>query len=793
MRLKDYSMRVKKNLAVFFHIIFLTMAVAAISVMYLNTQIGSGLSWLMNRNYEDSPQFQEQIQNDLDLIFKYVSYRDVFETDGALDVSKEMFSVSRGDNPEIIYSLEEVLRYAKSQGYYLNNQFEVVNDLYIYDNVSTTKDQRVNWRAYDPDATLAEPGDAYTSLLELSREVLECLSDYYTVHYRMIANPSNLYFQILYESDDGEQVHYSNAENLSLDDLRAKGRYCFLSSDSIFIDCNLKEIPKNLNVSMEKNNLYDAENYYMMAAVDTSYAAHDLYAEQSAGYQHLRGRFIEGLLALTAGIIGCLVTLYYLIAVSGYKTEDRVNPYLHGFDMITTESCFVMTAVCTLFMLFLGEKIGYRLLHLLIQDTSWPFAERMMRTVIIYGCCMVGAFSLLRRYKSRQLWENSLLHHLRQNFDLYFADRTFSYRLACVYAGFVAAQAAVVGLTLTLLRHRRYPIVLPIALILLLGLIVLDYYTFNRLFSHAKQEDRIADAISKIAGGDTSYHMDLDGLTGKELHLGNMINSIGTGLEQALQERVKSERLKANLITNVSHDIKTPLTSIINYVDLLKREQLPNEKVQEYLKVLDQKSQRLKNLTEDLVEASKASSGNVKLEFTTLDLVEMIWQTNGEFEEKFATRHLELVSTLPEGSLLIDADGRHLWRVLENIYNNAYKYAMEHSRVYTDLTQEGDYAYFTIKNVSESPLNVKADELTERFVRGDVSRTTEGSGLGLSIAESLTKLQNGTFQILIDGDLFKVRIGFPIKRKIKQTAESTVNVIDASELASLLGSEPEKP
>ncbi|MDD3253388.1 MAG: HAMP domain-containing sensor histidine kinase [Lachnospiraceae bacterium] len=763
MRLKDYSMRLKKNIAVLLHIMFLTLALASISVMYLNTQIGSGLSWLRDRKYEDSPQFQEQFQSDLDLIFDYVAYRDVFETDGKLDVSKEMFAVSRGDNPEIVYTLEEVLRYAKSQGYYLNDQFQVVNDLYIYDNVSTTKDQLVKWRAYDPDATLSEPGDAYTSLLALSREVLDCLSEYYTVYYRMLANPSNLYFQILYESDDGDQIRYSNAEELSLEELRSKGRYCFLSSDSIFIETNLEAVPKNLSVSMEKNNLYDAENYYMIASIDTHYAADDIYAQLASDYQHLRGRFLEALLALAVGIIGCLITLYYLVVVSGYRTEDRVNPYLHGFDMITTESCIVMTAICTLFMLFLGEKVGYLLIHLLIQETSWPFAERMLRAVIIYTCCMVSAFSLLRRYKSRQLWENSILHHVQQNFELYFADRTFSHRLACLYVGFAAAQIVVIGLIAVLFRLRHYPAALLLILVLFIGLIVLDYRTFHSLFVKSKQEDQIADAIAKIAGGDTSYQMDLNGLRGKELHLGTMINSIGVGLEQALQEQVRSERLKANLITNVSHDIKTPLTSIINYVDLLKRENLPGEKTQEYLKVLDQKSQRLKNLTEDLVEASKASSGNVKLDVITLDLVEMIWQTNGEFEEKFATRHLELVSSLPDGSLLIDADGRHLWRVLENIYNNAFKYAMEHSRVYTELTREQDYAHFTIKNVSESPLNVKADELTERFVRGDVSRTTEGSGLGLSIAESLTKLQGGTFQILIDGDLFKVRIGFPVK------------------------------
>lgn len=184
---------------------------------------------------------------------------------------------------------------------------------------------------------------------------------------------------------------------------------------------------------------------------------------------------------------------------------------------------------------------------------------------------------------------------------------------------------------------------------------------------------------ARIAGGDTSYQMSLENLNGKELEVAKMLNSIGVGLERALQEQLKSERLKADLITNVSHDIKTPLTSIINYVDLIKRENIQNEKIQGYLDVLEQKSQRLKTLTEDLVEASKVSSGNVKLDMAKIDLVEMIWQTNGEFEEKFAIRHLELIASLPNEAIIIEADGRHLWRVLENLYNNAFKYAMERS------------------------------------------------------------------------------------------------------------------
>ena len=220
-------------------------------------------------------------------------------------------------------------------------------------------------------------------------------------------------------------------------------------------------------------------------------------------------------------------------------------------------------------------------------------------------------------------------------------------------------------------------------------------------------------------------------------------------------------------------------------MNLIRREDIQDEKILRYLEVLEQKSQRLKTLTEDLVEASKASSGNIKLEISDIDLVELVHQTNGEFEEKFASRHLQLVTTAQEQeSLIIEADGRRLWRILENLYNNAFKYAMEHSRIYVEVSkellpagedgQERAQAVFTIKNISATPLNIRAEELTERFVRGDVSRTTEGSGLGLAIAKDLTELQNGRFDLYIDGDLFKARVAF----LVKQRAESTLQTGD---------------
>lgn len=240
------------------------------------------------------------------------------------------------------------------------------------------------------------------------------------------------------------------------------------------------------------------------------------------------------------------------------------------------------------------------------------------------------------------------------------------------------------------------------------------------------------------------------------------INDVSRGFENAIEEGIKSERLKTELITNVSHDIKTPLTSIINYVDLLKKENIEGEKAKEYIEVLDNKSQRLKKLTEDLVEASKASSGSVKLNIEKINVVELIKQSTGEFEDKFRQKELEIISEFSDEELCINADNRYMYRVIENLFSNISKYAQEKSRVYIDVKRKGTKVKIDIKNISKERLNISSDELMQRFVRGDKSRTTEGSGLGLSISRSLTELQKGSFNIQIDGDLFKVELEFEI-------------------------------
>ena len=297
----------------------------------------------------------------------------------------------------------------------------------------------------------------------------------------------------------------------------------------------------------------------------------------------------------------------------------------------------------------------------------------------------------------------------------------------------------------------------PIFILLLLAF---WYYVFKKLLNYNLQIDKIREQIKNMYNGNKGEKLDEETFTKELKQVAIELNDISGGLTKAIDEAMKSERLKTELITNVSHDIKTPLTSIINYVDLMKQEEIEDEKVKEYLQVLDNKSQRLKKLTEDLVEASKASSGNIKLTMEKLNVKELIKQVSGEFEDKFEKRGLEIIENLPEEDIFIEADSRYMFRVMENMYVNISKYALENSRVYIDIEKNGDTAKISLKNISQDQLNISVDELMQRFVRGDSSRTTEGSGLGISIAKSLTELQKGKFNIYLDGDLFKVEIEF---------------------------------
>ena len=271
---------------------------------------------------------------------------------------------------------------------------------------------------------------------------------------------------------------------------------------------------------------------------------------------------------------------------------------------------------------------------------------------------------------------------------------------------------------------------------------------------------RLRRGARELADGNTAYRVDTRYLFGEFRRHADDLNEIQSGISRAVEERLRSERMKTELITNVSHDIKTPLTSIISYVDLLSKEEIGSEQAKEYVEVLRRQSARLKKLTDDLVEASKASSGVLAVTIEDCDLSVMLDQTAGEYGEKLAEKELELVLRKPEKEVRARADARHTQRIFDNLMSNILKYALPGTRVYLELKEDENGPAVIFRNTSRSEIVQSPEELTERFVRGDASRSSEGSGLGLSIARSLAELQGGSLAVTVDGDLFKVTLGF---------------------------------
>lgn len=384
----------------------------------------------------------------------------------------------------------------------------------------------------------------------------------------------------------------------------------------------------------------------------------------------------------------------------------------------------------------------------------------------IYTLCMLVVMTTYKRIKNntllRSLWISCFIMFFIKRFRngyIYYSTAGKKGKLIVVkYIGILLVNIFVVYIFLQVLHYGAF----PIALLVVVFLLFFDIWQIIYFVKYILDVDRLLEETKVIAAGNLDKKIDVKSLSGNSIPLGEAINSISEGLKKAVEISIKDERMKAELITNVSHDIKTPLTSIISYVDLIKREEIDNDKVKEYISVLENKSQRLKQLTEDLVEVSKASSGNLELQIINIDLKELFLQAIGEFEEKFHEKGLIVVEKIEETDITIMADGMRCYRVIENLFQNIYKYAMPNTRIYLEITKTNEVAQIILKNISQSPLDITPEELIERFVRGDVARSTEGSGLGLSIAKNLVELHKGHFEILIDGDLFKVVVELPV-------------------------------
>lgn len=492
---------------------------------------------------------------------------------------------------------------------------------------------------------------------------------------------------------------------------------------------------------------WPAEDMTLIIGIDTELSAVDNIYEASQEYQQLHPWIKVCIFSGLVSLMGWIISLVYLTLATGRRTGES-QIHLNPIDKIKTE---ILVAA------FIFVMVEFVILIAKVNSDEWAVYGIIVASgtvsLVIDGLFLVFYLSMVRRMKAEMLWETSLACWLERGVRKVFAKRKTTVRVILLFAGHMAVCF--------ILAVGAFYYQNVIALLLLLLFSAWECYVILR---KTVEQYQIRQGVEKIRDGALSEKIDLEELHGEERSLAEAINNIGEGLLHAVDDSTKNERMKADLITNVSHDIKTPLTSIINYVNLIKLEKIDNERVQGYIKILDEKSQRLKQLTSDLVEASKISSGNVKLDMQVIDLVELVYQTSGEFNEKFEQKELTIVTKLPKTAVLIRADGRQLYRVIENLYNNVAKYALEKTRVYVDIAYAEEKVIFSIKNVSERSLareNSNAGDLTERFIRGDSSRTTEGSGLGLSIAKSLTVLMGGTFDITVDGDLFKAAITFP--------------------------------
>ena len=723
----------KRIILTIINFVSIILIICSIGVLTFGAAEGSALEYVRQPDYIKSASYESQANEMMTDVFDYVQLTDIFEKNGKLDLGLIIAQADiQGQN--VSYSLDYLIQYARSMGYYFDSWNRLKND---GSRTISKEDDELNhqiivqYRAYLPNYKQTSPTDGQMSLGALAEEALTYLARYYAVKNEFDKSATNFFFNIRYTSK-GKEVVFTNDPERNEEAIRSLPSFAYADSNSLQVSTSFRNIPQNLIPLLQARNPFqsDGSQYHYSVGIDTSFPNDDILKENAEIYNRRRISSISGLLMLSLSSIAAISSLVYLALKTG-QSEDKADKKVHLYkiDHCPTEIIVSEFFICG----FIAEMVSPQFLESLENVigvlNNWDFWTSALSFLLKYIVFVPMLFSLIRNYKAERLWKSSLLKKICDLFGHYIfsaektTSRLFSYLLFVLPN--LLAFAMIIFLFVRFYKMASLNALL-LALAILLIILSIDFYAWH----------------------------------------------IATGLSHAVDEQVKSERLKADLITNVSHDLKTPLTSIISYVDLLKREEIDNPRVQEYIKVLDQKSTRLKTLTEDLVEASKASSGNVKIDFADINYNEIVEQALGEFEDKTHAAKLEVILNYPEHPVMISADGRHLWRVIENLLNNCCKYALRESRVYVDITEDddSDTATCTIKNISSRPLNISPEELTERFVRGDVSRTTEGSGLGLSIAKSLTKLMNGELVISIDGDLYKASV--VLKKAVKEANDT---------------------
>lgn len=526
----------------------------------------------------------------------------------------------------------------------------------------------------------------------------------------------------------------------------------FLIAFSFFYELHRNYIDNNESyyiVEDEYGNIYyqEGDNEYSLSISSNEKEMLDLLNSMT---------FMNGLAPIivpVATLILLCMIIFLVISIGHTRGKEEID--LNDLDRIPYEVVFLISGIIASGVIAVLEYTAYNEYELSLNMLigNWTMAY-----LVSYVIILLNIVTLIKRIKSKTLISSTILGII---------CRWCYVRLKKVkkevYDNSSMTVKLIFGIILYIIAIFALPSILDgFGIILLFGLTIWIFYEIIRRINGIKN---IENQLELIYDGKRPENLKKENFTKDYHNMVSYVNDISNGFENAVEQGIKSERLKAELITNVSHDIKTPLTSIINYVDLLKNENIESEKAKEYIEILDNKSQRLKKLIQDLVEASKASSGNIKLNLENLSLSELINQSIGEFEDKFEEKKLSIIKNIPEKDIIIKADSRYMYRIIENLFENITKYALENSRVYIDISYvKENKVKVEFKNISKEKLNITEEELMQRFVRGEKSRTTEGNGLGLSISQSLTEIQGGEFRIVIDGDLFKAELEFEIEK-----------------------------
>lgn len=688
--------------------------------------------------------------------------------------------LSVGDNDQAVSATEEItLEVTEGDASYDSDYVPVYSHDILINRYKTAEEK--NLEEYVSD------WDLYYNLCENVENAAQSLSYNYNeyLEYGDYYSKENSNVRYLIAKTVGENTQfYSNLDGdeeenileamMGIGDITENGfasdKYIYYSPSEMVYRTNTSIEETTIRKILQEYDYAYPETVKIWIGVDTDYPVSDAFTQGAAGFRNYLPYFWQWIIvAIVAGILYLCLFIYQIIFTGrDVDANGEACIRLNAFDRIPTEAAVLIAfgvAVLAVWILIVVLELAD--IHVLSLSYGEVVYEQWFKILLVAGTfaadivVMFFFYSLVRRMKAKTLWKNSYIRRLCYKLKK-FAWKVYDNGNIVIRTWVPYGIFLFFNLMMVVWEIETAGSWLPVIVVLFV-----DAAVGILFYRDAKERQGIVEGIETIASGELEHQVETTNLHGDNLTLANSVNSIGKGIKDAVEISMKDERMKADLITNVSHDIKTPLTSIINYVDLIKREHVENEKVQNYIKVLDEKSQRLKQLTDDLVEASKISSGNISLNFERINVTELMNQTIGEFSEKFEQKNLTTVMNVNVQNSVIEADSRRIWRVMENLFNNIYKYAMTGTRVYVtidSLQDNDDSIEISIKNISASALNCNPDELTERFIRGDVSRTTEGSGLGLSIAKNLTEAQKGTFEIRLDGDLFKVYLTFPLAK-----------------------------